>query len=374
MGLSQRNLFVMRRWLAILLVLGATACQDAVTAGNGDTTSSGGTTGDGGSTTNARPWIDTHAHPVGTDTSCTTAACIASAVAIMDSFDIKKTIFMHPPSAENAGNQSKEANVSTVVGLMPDRFFYGGGGSTLNSVIQGTPESGPVSAEVKQSFTETAQALVAAGAVVFGETTALHFSMAKNHSFEETLPNTELFKHLADLAAQHGIPVDLHIDVVITTMDTPTFFASIEGNHNPPQVQANVAAFEELLSYKREAKIVLAHVGRDTTGDMSAALMAKLLEAHSNLYLQISPVFGPLKTDTAIVDTSFQIRSEWLDLLKAYPDRFVLGSDAFYSESEDSSKKALVAVDKFLNRLPADLAYQIGCSNPVAIYGLSSGC
>jgi hypothetical protein len=49
-----------------------------------------------------------------------------------------------------------------------------------------------------------------------------------------------------------------------------------------------------------------------------------------------------------------------------------MGSDEFFSGASEAT--GLDAVQSFLQQLPEDLATKIGCTNPVTIYGLSSGC
>jgi len=354
--------------IIILCLAFATAlicgCSGSGGSENGDS--------DGSDETTLIPWIDTHAHPLGVDTDCTSAECIETTETLMDQYGVRMTIFMHPPAPAGGTSETQEALVRSVVSSRPDRFFYGGGGNTINSLIQQGPDSGPASATLVQQFDQDFQALMDSGeVVVIGETTALHLSYAENHAFEEKPANSALFLRLADLVAPLGIPIDIHIDIVAADMTTPSHFTSLS-TLNPATLEENVSAFEALLRHNRSAKIVLAHVGRDTTGDMSAELMDRLMAEHSNLYLQIHPVSRPLGSSTAIVDEYGTIRSEWLTLITTYADRIVMGSDEFFSGELET--KSLDRIQHFLQQLPEDIATKIGCTNPVQIYGLSSGC
>ena len=335
---------------------------------------SGGSSGDSGNGDDSDtiiPWIDTHAHPTGYETDCVSETCISSAVATMAEYGVMKTIFMHPPAA--SANEESEASIATAVSYDEDHLFYGAGGSVLNARIQRTDDDGSVSTPLQNTFTNKVQELIDAGGIVcFGETTALHLSYAESHAFEETAPNTPLFYILADMAADNGIPIDIHMDAVAETMDTPSHFTDLSSN-NPDQIQANIANFEILLAYNRDAKIVWAHVGRDTTGDMTASRVNSLMASHPNLYLQIHPVRGPVQSEKSIIDGSGTIRSEWMTVLETYEDRIVLGSDNFY-EGTDGDGNELNLVQNFLQQLSSDLATKIGCENPVTIYNLSSGC
>lgn len=331
---------------------------------------SGSGGGDDGNNSTPIPWIDTHTHPLGTETDCTSLECITATISLMDQYGVKKAILMHPPAP--ATDEQQEELVRTVASYYPERFFYGGGGNTLNSLIQHGPDSGAASTGLVQQFEINFQALVDTGeVVVFGELASLHLSYSENHAFEEKPANSDLFLKLADLAAPLGIPLDIHMDIVETAMVTPTFFTDLS-SLNPATLEENVTALESLLEHNRTSKIVLAHVGRDTTGDMSAELMGRLMSTHSNLYLQIHPIFGPLRSSNAIVDEAGIIRSEWLTLIELYSDRIVLGSDEFFTGGLETD--SLDNIQDFLHQLPGDLATKIGCTNPVTIYGLPGGC
>lgn len=315
-------------------------------------------------------WIDTHTHPIGTDTDCVTLECIEETVALMDNYRVSKAILMHPPATYNDVQQ--ETLVKNAVSFRPDRFFYGGGGNILNSMIQLSPDHGLVPDELLDQFDRQFKSLVENGdSVVIGELTVLHLSYYEGHAFEEKPANCPLLLHLADLTAAAGVPVDIHMDVVVEDMPTPSYFVK-SSSTNPPTLKSNIFAFEELLEHNRDAKIVLAHAGRDTTGHMSADLMGRLMAAHPNLYLQIHPVNLPLSSQTAIIDPKGTIRPRWLELLQQYPNRIVIGSDEFLKGESES--KEFQKIQSFLEQLPEQLARQIGCINPVEIYGLPGGC
>ena len=341
-------------------------------AGGGGAGGTGGSGGSGGSA-ELPPWIDTHAHPRGIDSTCTTQECVDAVIATLDAYAVRKTIFMHPPSQAGASNPALESSVLATVQLATDRFFYGAGGNLLNSLIHQTPESGEVPPDLLLEFEQTTAALIAAGELVcFGELAALHVSYAEDHAFEEIPPDSVLFRRLAELAEPGGIPIDLHMDAVVQTKLTPPFYTNQSPN-NPPELQGNIESLKALLTDHPNARIVWAHVGRDTTGDLSAELVDGLLAEHSNLIIQIHPVHGPLGSPNAIVSQDGTLRSEWLTLLLAYPDQVVLGTDAFYDGSAADTKQPEL-MQNFLQQLPTELAYQIGCTNPLSIYNLPSGC
>ncbi len=361
-----------------LLMIATPACRGAVSNAMPDATSTQPSDASIASASDVpdsgalRPWIDTHAHPVGLHTECTTKACADAVVDMLDRFAVRRTILIHPPAAGSTP-KSGESNVRNTVALRPDRFFLGVGGCDLNSSIQATAGTSQVTNEVRDAFAAKTNDLLAGdGAVVVGETTALHLSYEPAHPFEEIAPNAQLFKDLADLVVTKDVAIDFHMDAVKQTMNTPSFYTQRSPN-NPASIQGNIEAFSDLLAHNRKTRFVWAHVGRDTTGDMTPALVDSLLVANENLFIQVHAVFGPLQSSNAIVDESFAIRPEWLELLKKYPDRAVVGTDSFFTGTE-SDAKGLDGMQRFLQGLPADLANRIGCENPVRIYKLPSGC
>ena len=106
---------------------------------------------------------------------------------------------------------------------------------------------------------------------------------------------------------------------------------------NPKTLGGNVAALERLLAHGRDARIVWAHGGSDFTGNMTPALIDRLMEGHSNLYMSLRPI--PILAATNIpfgleyhnlILTPGGIEPHWLALLQKYPDRFVHGRRYFF--------------------------------------------
>jgi predicted TIM-barrel fold metal-dependent hydrolase len=77
----------------------------------------------------------------------------------------------------------------------------------------------------------------------------------------------------------------------------------------------------------------------------------------------VSPTF-PL-------DAEGGLRPEWLELFKAYPDRFLIGSDEIIKASNDHpSAGSIRATAGLLEQLPAELKTKIGHENARRIYRL----
>jgi predicted TIM-barrel fold metal-dependent hydrolase len=161
------------------------------------------------------------------------------------------------------------------------------------------------------------------------------------------------------------------MEAVVQDKATPPRFR-ILSSRNPPTLKANIAALERLLAHNRDARIVWAHVGSDHTGDMTVPLLKRLLEAHLNLYMQLKIDNPPPSfPQNRPLDQNGRLRPEWLDLIRAFPDRFVLGSDTFYTPSGVFPSEAnLNLLQSLLAQLPPDLALKVGFQNAAHIYNL----
>ncbi len=322
---------------------------------------------------NVRPWIDTHTHPSGIHSECSTQECVNAVVKTMDAFGLRKAILIHPPSPSGVQTSECESLTKDAVALRPDRFLLGVGGCELNAKVQATSPSGVADAAMRAAFREAAERLISTpGAIAFGEMAALHLSYEPSHAFEEISASADLFGELAAVAASHKAPIDLHMDVVSATKTTPTFYTS-RSALNPAQIKENVSGLEQLLSSNPNTAIVWAHVGRDTTGDLTLDLIDRLLKAHENLFIQLAPNFGPLGSANAILDANSVVRPEWVSLISKYSSRVLIGSDTFFSGTT-ADEKQLRVIQQLLKDLPEDVAYRVGCENAVRIYRLPSGC
>jgi predicted TIM-barrel fold metal-dependent hydrolase len=157
------------------------------------------------------------------------------------------------------------------------------------------------------------------------------------------------------------MPIDLHMEAVPADMPFPRR----RGNANPETVHENIAAFERLLAHNPAARIVWAHAGWDLTGERTPALMRELLARHPNLYMSIKiDPSGSRRTQPMTEDGT--IRPAWIALLRAFPDRFLIGSDQFY----DDPTERLTSVRAFVDALPDDLAHAVASENAKRVYHL----
>jgi len=188
--------------------------------------------------------------------------------------------------------------------------------------------------------------------------------MAERHPYESAPPDHPLLLALADIAAKHGMPVELHMEAVPRDMPFPP--DRRQSANNPGTVAANIPRFERLLAHNRQARIVWAHAGWDLSGERSVALMQELLGRHPNLYMDIKSDRRGSRRTAAFAQGGTVIRPGWLAMLRAFPDRFMIGSDQFM----DMETGRLENARRFVDLLPADLAPRIAAENARRVYRL----
>ena len=120
------------------------------------------------------------------------------------------------------------------------------------------------------------------------------------------------------------------------------------------------------MAHNPRAKIIWAHAGSDNTGDRTVELCRRMLQAHTNLYMEI-------KTDPQSPGKNYplasdgKIKPDWLKLFEDFPDRFIIGSDQHYPPPKSPIQRWQTVVLLF-NQLPADVRRKIGTENVDHIY------
>jgi predicted TIM-barrel fold metal-dependent hydrolase len=133
---------------------------------------------------------------------------------------------------------------------------------------------------------------------------------------------------------------------------------------NPPTLHENISALERLLDHNPKARIVWLHAGWDLTGERTVVLMRSLLARHTNLYMSIKMDPQGMPT-TAPLERDGQLKPGWAALLRAFPDRFVIGSDQFF---DDARPGRLARARRIVDALPPDAAQLIAVENVKHIY------
>ncbi len=332
---------------ALLIVLWAAAWAQAAEVGEAPVA-------------NGVPIIDTHAHLYQGRGNPNLAA--SQALRAMEDQNVEMTILLPPPIPASSRGHYGARELASIARSNPGRLAFDAGGESLNPMIQ-AEDAKDVSRAGIERFEREAAGIVEEGAVGFGEFAAEHFSSGRGkHPYESAAPDHPYLLALADVAARTGMPIDLHMEAVPRDMPMPE---RMRRGPNPSQLRENIAALERLLEHNAKANIVWAHAGWDLTGERTTELMRSLLQRHPNLYMSIKlDARGPQRTSPLARDGS--LRPEWVALLRAFPDRFVIGSDQFYDEGADRLQR----VRQFVNALPPDIAPLVANANARRIYHL----
>ena len=308
------------------------------------------------------PYVEAHTHFDDKDPE----GSVRSALAALARQNATKIFFLTlPDTFDRPGTYDAEVLLPTAK-KYPGKVAVLGGGGTLNPMIMKSVATGDAGPAIQQKFKERAEELVREGIAGFGEMSAEHFDGATPYEYAPA--DHPLFLMLADIAAEHNIPIDIHMEAVPEAMLLP---AGLKSPLNPPELHANIAAFERLLAHNPRAKIIWAHAGSDGTGFRTPELCRRLLRAHSNLYMEIKA--DPLAHGKNYPLVDGKIAPEWLKLFKDYPDRFIIGSDQHYPEPKGQQQQRWQEMVLLFNQLPADLKRSIGTENAAHIYGASAG-
>lgn len=305
------------------------------------------------------PFADVHTHLEPGDPR----GAVEAALRAMPRENAIRLVFLPPPfTADDPARYDAERILPAIEGHA-DRLAAMGGGGSLNAMIHEAVRTGDAGPAVQRRFRERAEELLHAGVVGFGELAAEHFRGATG--YQSAPPDHPLFLLLADVAAEHGVPIDLHMEAVPRAMPLP---AGLDSPPHPAQLSPNLDAFERLLAHNPKARIVWAHAGWDATGGRTPALCRRLLEAHPNLYMdvKIDPA-RPGKNPPITRGAAVAVDPEWLRLFTDFPDRFVVGTDQHFPGPTAGPQRweALVAL---LERLPPDVRRKIGTENAARLF------
>lgn len=301
------------------------------------------------------PYIDAHAHFDEHDIP----GAIRAALAALARQNAVMIFLITPPDTFDSPGHFDAEVILPAAKKHPGKLAVLGGGGTLNAIIHQSVTSGDAGPEVRKRFQDRAEELIREGVVGFGEMTAEHFAGITPYQWAPA--DHPLFLLLTDISAEHGMPIDLHMEAVPQAMPLP---AGLKSPPNAPQLRENIAAFERLLAHDPRAKVIWAHAGADGTGYRTPDLCRRLLRAHPNLYMEI-------KVDPQHLGESYplaggKLKPDWLQLFRDFPDRFIIGSDQHYPEPPGAQRWQAAVL--LFNQLPADLRRSIGRENVLHIY------
>jgi len=306
------------------------------------------------------PYTDAHTHIYQLDPEGAVALILAAQAKLNGT---KYFIQTEPYGPDNPGAWDIELIVSAVK-KHPDKLAVLGGGGTLNPMILDAYRTGNAGPDVQKKFRARAEELLRLGAVGFGELSIEHLSLPQSpvKDYEYAPADSPLMLLLADIAAEHNVPIDLHMEAVPQDMPMPAEYKA----PNPPQLHANIAPLERLLVHNPRAKIIWAHAGSDNIGFRTPALNRRLLAAHPNLYMEIKYDPGFPGKDPPIVDG--KLKPEWLKLYQDFPDRFIIGSDQHFDPPATVPLARAQQNALLLNQLPVDLRKKIATENALKLY------
>ena len=191
----------------------------------------------------------------------------------MDEHGVQQALVVIVPGP--ISNESEETSIRQAVMRHPERLKLLAGGAVLSPYLQNiSPEK--VTDTDRSIFRKVAEQVLQDGAVGFGEMISYHLSMADHHSFQHAPPDHPLYLLLADIAAEHNVAIDLHMEAIVNRRPMPENLQRAS-DKNPKTLEPTIPAFERLLTHNRKARIVWQHIGWDNTGDMTPELLNRLL-------------------------------------------------------------------------------------------------
>lgn len=313
------------------------------------------------------PFIDAQVHIVrGAHRLGAIGRAVPIALAAMDARHVRATLLVPPPYGPYQSASYGLAELRAVASEHPGRFGFLAGGESLNPLIQQTAPAA-VPADVAARFVRLAEAIAAAGAAGFGELAALHFRSEGAQMYQSVPADHPLFLTLADIAARHRMPIGLHMEAVPRDMPLPPRPGLAMGNATA--LPEDIGGLERLLDHNPQARIVWLHAGWDLTGARTVRLMRGLLHRHPNLFMSVKSDRHGTRF-TAPFTEDLELKPAWLDMFDDFAERFVIGSDQFYSQDD---LERLDRARRLIDLLPADLARRIGRDNVARIYRLPAG-
>ena len=294
----------------------------------------------------------------------------------MNAYGVQQALVVVVPGP--VSNEHEEESLRQAVMKHTDRLKLMAGGAILSPYLQDIkPES--VTEDDRARFRQIAMQLLRDGAVGFGEMLSYHLSMADHHSFKYVPPDHPLYLLLADIAAEHNVAIDLHMEAIVNRRPMPKNLQRASGK-NPRTLEPTIPAFERLLEHNSKAKIVWQHIGWDNTGDMTPELLDRLLSSHPNLYIALrvenrtQQVGNGPRMPNRLVDEKGKLKPEWLVLIDKFADRVTIGSDEFFflveSKGSNRPNQSFERTWSLLDQFTPELAQKIGRDNARRIYGL----
>lgn len=164
--------------------------------------------------------------------------------------------------------------------------------------------------------------------------------------------NNEALARVYHLAAEYDLPVMVHSNITSKRERNPLYLEEIEEPlRNHPHVRFIWAHAGTSLEIHRHQQRL----------DFLLPTLARMLGEYPNLYIDLSwSVLRPY-----LLDADGQPDEEWLQLVRSYPSRFMLGSDVV--GRFDHLADYLNDFKPFLDALPEDVARKVARDNFLAV-------
>ena len=161
------------------------------------------------------PYIDTHAHFDEKHPEAAVQAVLRAAT----NENATKIYLQIPPFSFTDADRFDAEVILPAAKKYPEKIGVLGGGGRLNSMIMDAASTGKAGPDMQKKFRESAEELTREGGSGFGEMAAEHF--VGSTGYEYAPPDHPLYLLLADIAAEHGVPIDIHMEVVPHAMALP---------------------------------------------------------------------------------------------------------------------------------------------------------
>jgi hypothetical protein len=181
-----------------------------------------------------------------------------------------------------------------------------------------------------------------------GEVITRHGAMTDLTEGETATANNPALDEIYNYAAKNKLPILIHSDISTpwVPQDSPSANEPIYLNE-----------IDDIVGKHPKTTFIWAHGGldRDIKVNKIVSVIDEELSKHANMYIDISGFTYPYIIQDGIVD------KDWITLIKKYPDRIMLGTDAVGHFSDYSNK-----IDPFrtiMAALPKDVATKISTTN-----------
>ncbi len=185
-----------------------------------------------------------------------------------------------------------------------------------------------------------------------GEVFTRHDDITAMTEGETPRPDHKAMERVYRLAAEYDLPVMVHANITSQRERNPLYVDEVE----------------TALKKHPKVRFIWAHAGTSKTLhriqerlNFLHPRLKSLLKEYPNLYIDLSwSMLEPY-----LLNTDGSPDKDWLALVEAFPDRFMIGSDVV--GSFDSMGKFLTGFDPFLDALPKSVAQAVARDNFLAV-------